>query len=136
LPPEGMDFGKREQAMSKTGSNASVVRAMFDAFCGDRRDEMEKLLADGFTFTSPYDDAIGREAYFKRCWPNNKRVADFQIERVTEDSDGAFVTYLFTTTEGMAFRNTEYMTIANGQVTKVDVYFGANYRDGKFVVQS
>ena len=44
----------------------------------------EALLADDFTFTSPYDDAIGKAVYFERCWPNNERFASFDIERIFE----------------------------------------------------
>jgi ketosteroid isomerase-like protein len=114
---------------------ATTVRALYDAFLKRRREEAEALLAPDFTFTSPYDDAIDRNAYFARCWPNGDRFQSFEIERVAADADGAFVTYHCTTNEGASFRNSEYLTVKDGRVTSVNVYFGATYRDGKFVTQ-
>ncbi len=113
----------------------SIVRAQFEAFRDRRREDSEALLAPDFTFTSPYDDAISRDAFFKRCWPNGDRFADFQIERVAPDEAGAFVTYLATTDTGDQFRNTEYLTVSDGQIHSVDVYFGASYRGGEFAAK-
>jgi ketosteroid isomerase-like protein len=116
-------------------TNEQIARAMYEAFREDRRADAEALMARDFTFTSSYDDAIGRDEFFRRCWPNNKRFASFEIERIAPDAQGAFITYFVTTKEGAQFRNTEYLTIAGGKIAKVDVYFGASYRDGKFVVK-
>ncbi len=116
-------------------ATATTVRALYDAFRERRRDDAAALIAEEFTFTSPYDDAIDRAAYFARCWPNGDRFVDFRIERVAADADSAFVTYWCTTDDGASFRNTEYLTVRNGQVTSVNVYFGATYRDGKFETQ-
>jgi ketosteroid isomerase-like protein len=113
----------------------AIVRAQYEAFRDRRREDSEALLAADFTFTSPYDDAISRDAFFERCWPNGDLFADFQIERVTPDADGAFVTYLATTNGGDQFRNTEYLTVSGGQIHSVDVYFGASYRAGEFVAK-
>lgn len=121
--------------MDNTTAAASTVRAFFAAFHERRRADTEALMSGDFTFTSPYDDGIDRAAYFTRCWPNGDRFSDFRIERVTADSDGAFVTYWCTTDDGNAFRNTEYLTVEAGKVASVDVYFGASYRDGTFVTQ-
>ena len=118
-----------------TDDNEAIVRAQYEAFRDRRRDDSEALLAPDFTFTSPYDDAISRDAFFERCWPNGDRFADFQIERVTPDETGAFVTYLATTDTGDQFRNTEYLTVSDGQIHSVDVYFGASYRGGEFVAK-
>jgi ketosteroid isomerase-like protein len=115
--------------------NEAIVRAQYEAFRDRRREDSEALLAGDFTFTSPYDDAISRDAFFERCWPNGDRFADFQIERVTPDESGAFVTYAATTHTGEKFRNTEYLTVSDGQIHSVDVYFGASYRAGEFVAK-
>ena len=112
-----------------------AVRACFEAFRDRRRADAEAVIADDFTFTSPYDDAIDRAAYFERCWPGGDHFAGFDIERVAVDGNAAFVTYLATLSDGKSFRNTEYLTVRNGQVTSVHVYFGPSYRDGRFVAQ-
>ena len=120
---------------SKPRDVEAAVRACFEAFRDRRRADAEAVIADGFTFTSPYDDAIDRAAYFERCWPNGDRFADFDIERVSVDGDAAFITYLGTLADGTSFRNTEYLTVKDGQVTSVNVYFGPTYRNGRFVAQ-
>jgi ketosteroid isomerase-like protein len=112
-----------------------AARGLFEAFFNRRREDAEALIADDFTFTSPYDDGIDRATYFERCWPNGDHFSDFRIERVSVDGDGAFVTYFCTTKDGTSFRNTEYLGVRDGRVQSVDVYFGATYRDGKFVRQ-
>jgi ketosteroid isomerase-like protein len=111
-------------------------KAIFDAYGAyetDDRDTIEALIAPGFSFTSPYDDGIDRKAYFERCWPNHETTAKIRIERVFIEGDSAFVTYLGTSTSGRSFRNTEYLTFRGGQIASVEVYFGAEYRDGRFL---
>lgn len=116
--------------------NAAIARAMYTAFWSRRREDAERLLADDFTFTSPYDDAIDRAEFFRRCWPNAEALSSFDIERITADADGAFVTYRASTKRGVQFRNTEYLTISQGRIRSADVYFGASYRDGRFVAKT
>jgi ketosteroid isomerase-like protein len=121
--------------IEQTATTAATVRGLFEAFRERRRADAEALISADFTFTSPYDDAISRSAYFERCWPNGDHFREFRIERLAADSEGAFVTYWCTTDEGKSFRNTEYLTVKRGRVTSVNVYFGATFRDGKFVSQ-
>lgn len=118
-----------------TDDKEAIVRAQFEAFRDRRREDSEALLAADFTFTSPYDDAISRDAFFERCWPNGDRFEDLRIERVATDANGAYITYLVTTDTGEQFRNTEYLTVSNGQIRAVEVYFGPSYRAGAFVAK-
>jgi ketosteroid isomerase-like protein len=113
----------------------ATARALFQAFFERKHEDAELLISDDFTFTSPYDDGIDRMTYFTRCWPNGDRFLDFQIERTAEDADGVFVTYACKLKDGNLFRNTEYLKVRDGQVVGVEVYFGATYRDGRFVSQ-
>jgi ketosteroid isomerase-like protein len=109
-------------------------RAIFDAFHAyetDDRAQLERVIAEEFSFTSPYDDAIDRAAYFERCWPNHKTIAKVKVERIFIEGDGAFVTYLGTSKNGRSFRNTEYFTFRGGKIASVDVYFGAEYEGGR-----
>ncbi len=46
-----------------------------------------------------------------------------------------FVQYICVTNDGKEFRNVECHTFAGDKVCEVNVYFGATYRDGKFVRQ-
>jgi ketosteroid isomerase-like protein len=117
-------------------SRAELIRGYFAAYESGDRKVIEDGFADDFTFTSPYDDAIDKPTYFARCWPNNERIRKFQIERIFEQGNEAFVTYRMMTKNGDDFRNTEFFVFAGDRLTRVDVYFGASYRDGKFVKQS
>ena len=46
-----------------------IVRDLFTAYLNGDRKAVEGTFADGFQFTSPYDDRIDKAEYFKRCWP-------------------------------------------------------------------
>ncbi len=116
-------------------SRSEIIRAAYGAFVAKDREVFEAVLADEFTFTSPYDDAIGKAVYFERCWPNNERFASFDIERVFEKGAEAFVLYRVVTKDGKEFRNTEFLTFDGDRIASVTVYFGPTYRDGAFVSQ-
>ncbi|HEV7691102.1 MAG TPA: hypothetical protein VGO52_09780 [Hyphomonadaceae bacterium] len=49
-----------------------AIAAAYGAYETDDRETLERLIASDFSFTSPYDDGIDREAYFQRCWPNHE----------------------------------------------------------------
>ena len=127
-------FAQRGAApATEKGSIEAIVRAQYEAFRDRRRGDSEALLAPDFTFTSPYDDAISRDAFFERCWPPGDQFTDFRIERVTPDADGAYITYRATTDDGAEFRNSEYLTVSDGQIHSAEVYFGPSYCGGAFV---
>src|SRR4029450_1984243 len=84
----------------------------------------EALLADEFQFTSPLDNRLDRETYFRRCWPNSEQIERFEFVHVVTDDDRVFVTYEGHNKDGHRFRNTEILTIRGGQIVEVEVYFG------------
>jgi ketosteroid isomerase-like protein len=102
----------------------SIVRRYFEAYEYKDQILLESLLADDFTFTSPVDDAINREHYFARCWPNSQHAAAFKIEKLIEDGDDVIVTYLATTTYGTQFTNTEIFSFHGEKIAHVQVFFG------------
>ncbi len=118
-------------------SKRDITRALFAAYQAKDRARLERLLTDDFRFTSPYDDAIDTATYFERCWPASidGRIASNTIEKLTEAGDDVFVQYKCVTNDGKEFRNVECHTFAGDKVCEVNVYFGATYRDGKFVRQ-
>jgi ketosteroid isomerase-like protein len=117
-------------------SKTELVHKFFAAYQSRDRAYVESVMTDDFKFTSPYDDAIGKAAYFERCWPITQRVIKENVlERVVEQGSEAFVTYRCLTTKGDEFRNTEFFVFAGDRVKSIDVYFGPSYRDGKFVKQ-
>lgn len=114
-------------------TKSELIRRYFAAYKAKDRKVLEDGLADDFTFTSPYDDAISKAVYFERCWPNSERIKEHEIERIFEQGEEAFVTYRLVTNSGDQFRNTEFFRFDGDRLKHVDVYFGASYRDGVFV---
>ena len=123
------------EAMEKTeqltkeklpGANdiVTVARAAYEAYVAKNRVAIEKLIATDFHFTSPLDNRIDRATYFARCWPNSERIDGFNFVNLVPDRDRVFVTYEGHTKNGERFRNTEIVTVRDGQIVEVEVYFG------------
>jgi ketosteroid isomerase-like protein len=109
-----------------TGANdiVAIARAIYDAYVTKNRAAIEKLIAGDFHFTSPLDNRIDRATYFARCWPNSERIDGFKFIHLVPDRDRVFVTYEGHTKDGERFRNTEIVTLREGQLVEVEVYFG------------
>jgi ketosteroid isomerase-like protein len=112
---------------------SDVIRSLFEAYRSKDRKVVEAVLAEDFTFTSPYDDRIDRAVYFERCWPNSERIKRHILEKIVVQGEEAFVLYKCVIKDGTEFRNTEFFTFDGDRIRSVDVYFGATYRDGAFV---
>ena len=74
-------------------SRTEAVRSLFTAYKTKDRPLIEDLLSDDFTFTSPYDDAIDKAAYFERCWPTSDLFRSHELVRIMEEGDDVFVLY-------------------------------------------
>jgi ketosteroid isomerase-like protein len=106
-------------------SNTATVRAIFEAYNAQDRETAERLVADDFAFTSPQDDHIGRAAYFERCFPTADRLNSQKVlEVVSAGGDGVFILYEYELKTGERHRNTEFITVRDGQLTEVQVFFG------------
>jgi ketosteroid isomerase-like protein len=105
---------------------AAVARASYQCYVDKDRATMERLVAPDFHFTSPLDNRIDRATYFRRCWPNSQTMIAFDFKHVIVDGDRAFVTYEATSSTGDRFRNTEILTVRDGQLREAEVYFGWN----------
>ena len=110
--------------MPSTKRPADVVRACLEAFAAKDRSAIEALVADDYRFTSPMDNAIDRDAYFRICWPHSKDFEAFDIVHLAEDGEHAFVTYEARMAKGKRFRNTELNTVRNGKLVATELYFG------------
>jgi ketosteroid isomerase-like protein len=107
-------------------SNADVAKQSYLAYANSNRAENEAVIADDFHFTSPLDNRLDRKTYFERCWPNNEGISSFSFVRMIEVGDEVIVTYEGTATTGRVFRNTEILTMRDGKIVDVEVYFGWN----------
>src|ERR1700710_1609491 len=102
-----------------------TIRGCYQAYVDKTRSLLEGLIAEDFTFTSPWDDHIDREVYFERCWPNSERIRELHVEKIFVQGDEAFVRYELVPKEGKSFRNTEFFLVTDGKIREVQVYFGA-----------
>lgn len=102
-----------------------LVRRYFAAYENSDRAEIERLLADDFRFTSPYDDRIDRAYYLRRCWPTSEHVRRYRFDKLVADGDDVLVVYELELDDGSRLRNAELLRIADGRVREVEVYFGA-----------
>ena len=84
------------------------------------------LLADNFTFTSPLDDHISKNAFKAKCWDTQIAFVErFDLKHVIGTGNEAFVMYVGHTTNGKMFRNVEYLRLRGEQVQAIECYFGA-----------
>ncbi len=105
-------------------SAAEIVRACFLAYEDKDRRAIDEILSDDFTFTSPLDNQIDRQAYLARCWPLSKNVHGFKLVNLVASGPQVIVTYIGTLNSGKSFRNTEIFEVADGKIKSVEVYFG------------
>jgi ketosteroid isomerase-like protein len=106
-------------------SNPDVVRGVFEAYLAADQATAERLLADDLTFTSPQDDHIDKAAYLERCFPTAGRLVSQDLLRLVDDGgDGVFILYEYQLKTGERHRNTEYITVRDGRVTEIQVFFG------------
>jgi ketosteroid isomerase-like protein len=106
-------------------THSDPVRALFAAYRAQDRPAAERLLTDDFRFSSPQDDRIDRAAYFERCFPTADRFASQELEHVVEVGGGdVLVVYRYELTTGGRYRNAELLSVRDGQVAEVQVFFG------------
>ncbi len=101
-----------------------VARAVFDAYVQKDRAAIGRLIAEDFHFTSPLDNRLDRAAYLEICWPNSETVKGFEFIHLVPEGDRVFVTYEGESTDGRKNRNTEILTVRDGKLVEVEVYFG------------
>ncbi len=118
-----------------SSDRAGLIRNLFAAYLANDQGRVANALADDFRFTSPYDDYIDKQAYFERCWKDTGWIAHHELERICVEGDEAFVTYRCLARDGKSFRNTEFFVFSADRIRRIDVYFGATYRNGAFVRQ-
>jgi len=112
------------ETLIKSKDIIAVACSAYDAYVMKDRGTIEKLIAKDFHFTSPLDNRIDRATYFARCCPNSEWIDDFDFKNLVADGDRVFVTYEGRKANGEKFRNTEIVTVRNGQIVEVEVYFG------------
>ncbi len=101
---------------------------MFAAYRDGDRAAAEQLLAPGVRFTSPQDDHIDRATYLARCFPTARRFSAQRILASSTVRDQVFVLYEYELADTRErFRNTEVLTVADGCIAEIQVFFGGRY---------
>jgi ketosteroid isomerase-like protein len=109
-------------------SSTDVVRAAFEAYLSQDRPATERLLAEDFVFTSPQDDHIGKAEFLANCFPTADRLSSQEIvQLVAAGDDGVFIMYEYQLKTGTRHRNTEFITVRDGQLAETQVYFGGQF---------
>ncbi|KAA1419823.1 nuclear transport factor 2 family protein [Mumia zhuanghuii] len=102
---------------------------MFDSYRAQDRATAEALIAPDFVFTSPQDDHIDRAAYFERCFPTADRFTRQELLHVVEvGAEDVVMVYEYDVRDGGTFRNAELLTVVDGRLTEVQVFFGGAAR--------
>jgi hypothetical protein len=108
----------------------AIAKGYYRAYETDDRGFVENNLAPGFTFTSPFDDHIGREEYFRRCWPARNIHKAFHFAAMMQSGNQVLIVYDGEHFEPNAthpsgrYRNAELMTFEEGKLKSVEVFFG------------
>jgi len=102
----------------------AIARRPYQAYVDKNRAAIEVVIGDDFHFTSPRDNRIDRDAYFDRSWKNSDTITGFTFINLVADGERVFVTYEGQRSTGKPFRNTEIVTVRNGEIVEVEVYFG------------
>ncbi|MDX3232131.1 nuclear transport factor 2 family protein [Streptomyces sp. ME19-01-6] len=106
-------------------ANVDVVRACMESYLAQDRDTAERLIAEEFVFTSPQDDHIDKAAFFERCFPTVDRLRYQKIlEAVPTGGDDVFLLYEYELKTGGRYRNVELITVRDGRITEIQVFFG------------
>jgi ketosteroid isomerase-like protein len=102
----------------------AVARQCYQAYADSDREAAEAVIAEDFHFTSPLDNRIDRKTYFARCWPNNEWITGYEFVRLIQGGEQVVATYIGQSNRGKPFRNTEVLTVRDGKIVEVEVYFG------------
>jgi ketosteroid isomerase-like protein len=106
-------------------NNTDTVRAMMTAYLTQDRPAAEHLLGPDLRFTSPQDDHIDRTTYFERCFPTVARLRTQDVLKVVDAGDDqVYLLYQYELQDGSRYRNTELLTITEGQIREIQVFFG------------
>jgi hypothetical protein len=101
----------------------TLIQKVFTAWQKRDWDFVESALADGFHFTSPYDDHLDKAEYRQKCWNAVKEIEEFEFVALIAEGEEAFIRYKGRV-NGMAVQNTEHFRFQNGKIKEITVFFG------------
>ena len=104
--------------------NGKVVMEWYTAWVKKDWPLMQKILADGFTFSSPLDDHINIKLLKERCWPNAYNLKRADIDNFVANGDDVFVISTGWTNNGKTLRNMDCFKVKDGKITAYECFFG------------
>jgi hypothetical protein len=122
--------GIRQIAEARTEAGLSpkgdeLIRKYYAAWERKEWNNLNALLAEDFTFSSPFDDHISKSAYKQGCWDTQSDfIKQFDLQQLSGSAGHAFVMYVCHTMNGKTFRNVEYFQLRDDKVKAVECYFG------------
>ena len=102
-----------------------VVRANFDAYQRQDRSACEALLGEELVFTSPAGRPHRPRSLPRALLPTADRFSRQELIHVVraDDSD-VVILYEYELKTGGTFRNTEVITVVDGRIVEIQVFFG------------
>ena len=80
-------------------------------------------------FTSPQDDHLDRRAFFDRCFPTADRFSRHELlHLVPAGHEDVLVVYEYDLVSGGTHRNAELITVRDGRIVEIQVFFGGAVR--------
>jgi ketosteroid isomerase-like protein len=105
-------------------ANGKIIKAWYTAWEKTDWNLMTRILADGFTFSSPLDDHIKINAVKERCWPNAGKIQKVDVQQLIMNGDAVFVIANGYNTDGKLFRNCDYFKLKDGKISSYECFFG------------
>jgi hypothetical protein len=119
--------GLETVACAPHSQSEQIVRQYYAAWETKDWHLIDIVLTQDFTFSSPLDDHLSKDAFKAGCWDTQIPYIDrFDLKQVIRTENDAFVLYVCRTTNGKTFQNVEYFQFRNDKVKAVECYFGAN----------
>ncbi|MDR6992748.1 hypothetical protein [Luteimonas sp. 3794] len=105
-------------------THADIARACFQAYADGDRAALDAVLAADLHFTSPLDNGVDLNTCLEIGWPKQANIVRFRFVRVVEHGATVLLTDAQTRSDGSVGRSTEVLTIRDGRIHAVEVYFG------------
>jgi ketosteroid isomerase-like protein len=105
-------------------ADIETVRRFRAAYEQQDADAARALMADTFVFTSPQDDHIDGDEWMARCFPTVDHFAESRVLQLVDAGDVVLMRYEYRLHDGVSYRNVEAVTVSDGLVSEIEVYFG------------
>jgi ketosteroid isomerase-like protein len=97
-----------------------VAKKYYKSYPARDRKTTDGLVSDDFRFTGPLDNRLDRQTDFEHCGAAGRAMAAIEIKRPVTEDDHVFVTYEIRKKDGGRVRNTELLTLRDGQIVEVE----------------